>query len=82
MNPTNDKKDRVYLQHQLVFVRQKRDMESNAKIVNEVEEVSLDLKVVSGHSCETKDDLCSSSSFPVVFRCILMMISSCMYCLL
>ena len=37
-------------------------MESNAKIVNEVEEVSLDLKVVSGHSCETKDNLCSSSS--------------------
>ena len=72
MNPTYDKKDRVYLQHQLVFVRQKRNMETNAKIVNEVEEVSLDLKVVFGHSCETKDNLCSSSSFPVMFRCFLM----------
>lgn len=48
-------------------------METNAKIVNEVEEVSLDLKVVFGHSCETKDNLCSSSSsFPVMFRCFLM----------
>ena len=54
-------------------MRQKRNMETNAKIVNEVEEVSLDLKVVFGHSCETKDNLCSSSSsFPVMFRCFLM----------